>query len=227
MATDKLSAVFAEHTSSEWSAIDSLRAQKRVRRRLMWRKRRIVAQNAGAMVLLALAPMAFAQMSERREEAAAPLTVSPPLRAKAFAAQRLVADQETSPTRFSAPRSSPSEKRTASSIETAQEPRVSTALLEPKVQHAPPIEPLDSMFARSDIARREGKPLVAIEILERARLDHALDSRAFLVSFTLGKLYADTSDKLEAAAAFRRVYTRWPGCALAEAAKARERELKE
>lgn len=180
MSTE-LSRAFLEQTTSTWSVLDSARARRRVARRLRWRKRRVVAQNLAALALLVVAPVAFAQIRERRAE---PVTATepmrPPIRKQAFTARRLVAALRAS--------------SIAAPMFVAAEVRA---------------ESLDAMFARADAARRDRNAAVAIEVLERARVLHATDPRAFLVSFTLGKLYADVGDELEAATAFRRVHTRW------------------
>jgi transmembrane sensor len=95
----------------------------------------------------------------------------------------------------------------------------------PKIAPAPP-ETVERALERSDDARLAGEPQLAASILERALEAYPEDPRAFLLVFTLGKLYAELGRREDAAQAFRRVHTEWPDCSLAAAARERENARK-
>lgn len=84
-------------------------------------------------------------------------------------------------------------------------------------------EAVDAALQASDAARKNGDLREAARVLERARNDYPNDERAFLLNFTLGKVYSSLGEHAEAAAAFHRVTTWWPHCPLARAAEERER----
>jgi transmembrane sensor len=80
---------------------------------------------------------------------------------------------------------------------------------------------VDDLFLLADVARRSGHPADAVEPLERIVEQHAVDRRAAVAAFTLGRLHLDVLDRPEQAArAFSRALELGAPPALAEDAHA-------
>ena len=86
-------------------------------------------------------------------------------------------------------------------------------------------ESAQALLAEVDVARAEGKPERAVELLRRILSEHPRDPRASLAAFTLGRvLLNELGRPREAAAAFHEVRRRAPASQFAEDALAREVE---
>lgn len=86
-------------------------------------------------------------------------------------------------------------------------------------------ESAQALLAEVDVARSQGKPDRAVELLRRILREHPRDPRAPLAAFTLGRvLLNELGRPREAAAAFHEVRQRAPASQFAEDALAREVE---
>jgi transmembrane sensor len=86
-------------------------------------------------------------------------------------------------------------------------------------------ESAQALLAEVDVARSQGKPDRAVQLLRRILHEHPRDPRAPLAAFTLGRvLLNELGRPREAAAAFHQVRERAPASQFAEDALAREVE---
>jgi transmembrane sensor len=117
---------------------------------------------------------------------------------------------------------SPHPERDAAPQRAPSEPQ---AVARSRSSPAPSVASAQSLLDEVDVARSQGKPARAVELLRRILREYPDDPRAPLAAFTLGRvLFNELGRPRDAAAAFHQVRQKAPASQFAEDALAREVE---